>query len=314
MRFRLVEPADLPACRSLLNPALRLGRRVLDRLPGIWRALAVCGTFSVIEDPIKPHPDCIMGFGASVFVSDRFVEGFVADRRSYLDAALYQRIIDGPSPVLSEAEIRAANSGDGLNLVVLSYGLRDHDLTNPVTQRVLQMGSTAFYALHAGYKIKTIVNEVFGQAAAHYMKAGGFHPQETTAPPAPGMVEHERPHLFALRREWVEPGAVDSLAALFFPAEPRIGFSPAEQRVLAHALLNRSDAEIAEHLGLSGDGIKKTWRRVYDRVSGRLPYLIADEHKPGAAGRSTEKRRHVLDYLRTHPEEVRPSRRPPTRT
>lgn len=225
MRFRLVEPRDFPTCRALLNPALRLSHRVVDRLPTLWRALALFGTFSIVEDPIKPHPDSIQGFGASAFVSDQFVDEFLAARRSYLDAALYERMIDGPSPVLSEGQVAEANAGDGLNLVVLNYGLRDHDLSNPSTQRVLQLGTTAFYTLHAGCRIKAILNEVFSDEAAKYMKAGG------------------------------------------------------------------------------------TWRRIYDRVSRRLPYLIADERKAGGVGRSTEKRRHVLEHVRAHPEEVRPIRR-----
>src|SRR4029079_7455052 len=104
----------------------------------------------VVEDPIKPYPDSIQGFGASVFVSDPFVDEFLAARRNYLDAALYERMIDGPSPVLSETQVADANAGEGLNLVVLNYGLRDHDISNPSTQRVLQLGTTAFYSLHAG--------------------------------------------------------------------------------------------------------------------------------------------------------------------
>ena len=309
MRFRLVEPRDFPTCRSLLNPALRLSRRVLERLPTLWRALALFGTFSIVEDPIKPHPDSIQGFGASAFVSDQFVDEFFAARRSYLDAALYERMIDGPSPVLSEAQVAEANSGAGLNLVVLNYGLRDHDLSNPSTQRVLQVGTTAFYTLHAGYGINTILNEVYSDAAAQYMKAGGFQLQDTAGPSARASGDGRAPLLFALRREWVQRGVIDPLSALFYPTPPQIGFSPSEQRVLVHALLNLSDADIAERLGLSLDGVKKTWRRIYDRVSRRLPYLIADEHKSAGAGRSTEKRRHVLDHLRAHPEEVRPIRR-----
>ena len=307
MRFRLVEPRDFPTCQTLLNPALRLSRRVFERLPTLWRALALFGTFSVVEDPIKPHPDSVQGFGASVFVADQFVDEFLAARRNYLDAALYEAMLGRTSPVMSEAQVAEANAGEGLNLVVLNYGLRDHDLSNPSTQRVLQLGTTAFYTLHAGYKIKTILNEVFSDESAQYMKAGGFHLLETASVGASS--DGPTPRLFALRREWVQRGVIDPLSALFYPSQPQIGFSPAEQRVLVHALLNRSDAEIAEQLGLSVDGVKKTWRRIYDRVSRRLPYLIADDRKSGGGGRSTEKRRHVLEHLRAHPEEVRPVRR-----
>jgi hypothetical protein len=307
MRFRLAETRDLSVCRSLLNPALNLGRRTLEKLPSIWRALAVFGTFSIVEDPIKTYPDSIEGFGASVFVDDGFVDEFMGERRNYLDAAVYERILSGRSPVLSQAELADANAGDGLNIVVLNYGLRSHDLSDPMTQRVLQVGSAAFYSLHSGYRLKMMLNEVFGPTAAEYMKAGGFRLQETMSNTR--TAADQTPHLFALRREWVQPGAIDTLSFLFHTPRPQIGFSAAEQRVLVQALLNRSDAEIAERLGLSVDGVKKTWRRIYDRVSRRLPYLIADTRKESGSGRSTEKRRHVLDHLRAHPEEVRPNSR-----
>jgi hypothetical protein len=299
MRFRLVEPRDFATCRALLNPALRLSHRTVQQLPAIWRKLATIGTFSVVEDPIKPYPACIEGFGASVFVDDRFVDEFLGQERNYLDAALYERIVGGVSPVLPPKQIAEANSGEGLNLVVLSFGLRDHDLSSPVTQRVVQMGNTAFYALHAGFKLKTILNEVFSAPAADYMKAGGFRLQTGSS----------SPYLFVLRRAWIQPGVIHTLSSLFYPSRPQIGFSPSEQRVLVHALLNESDAEIARRLGLSLDGVKKTWRRIYDRVSRRFPYLVADERKSDG-GRSSEKRRHVLEHVRAHPEEVRPTIRP----
>jgi len=296
MRFRLVDPRDFATCRSMLHPALGLSQRTLQQLPAIWRKLAAFGTFSIVEDPLKPYPACIEGFGASVFVDNRFVEEFLAQERNQLDAALYERIMRGPSPVLPPKEVAAANSGEGLNLVVLNFGLRDYDLSNPVTQRVLQIGSTAFYALHSGFRFKTILNEVFSTGAADYMKAGGFRLHR-----ASGAL-----YLFALRRAWVQPGVIDTLSSLFHPPAPQIGFSPSEQRVLAHALLNQTDAEIARRLGLSLDAVKKTWRRIYDRISTRFPYLVADHRKPDG-GRSSEKRRYVLEHVRAHPEEVRPT-------
>src|SRR5690349_13670849 len=91
--------------------------------------------------------------------------------------------------------------------------------------------------------------------AAQYMKAGGFHLQNATTEPT-GDGDRAAPRLFALRREWVQPGVINPLSSLFHPAVPQIGFSRAEQRVLTHALLNRTDADIAAQLGLSLDAVK----------------------------------------------------------
>src|SRR5204863_484366 len=99
----------------------------------------------------------------------------------HLDAAVYDRIVSGRSPVLSPAEIAAANAVESLNVVVLNFGLRRHDIADLHTQRVLQTASAAFYFLHSGYHLKTLLNEVFGTVAATYMEAGGFRRCETAA-------------------------------------------------------------------------------------------------------------------------------------
>jgi hypothetical protein len=305
MRFRLIEKRDYDTCRSLLHPALGLSARVLDNIVDIWDELSAAGTFAVIEDPARRHPDSIQGFGSTAFVSDAFVDAFVESGRSHLDAEVYDAIVDGRSPVLSAAEIARANGGRGVSVAVFSFGLRNHDIADTHTQRVLQLGSAAFFFTHGGYRLNVLLNEVFGEAGARYMEAGGFRRLRSGARPS-GAEDHQ-PILFMLRRDWVEAGAVHPLSFLFHTEPPLIGFSSAEQRVLTHALLNRPDPEIAACLGLTLDAVKKTWRRIYERVSRRVPYLIhGNERAAGAEHRTLEKRRHLLEYLRTHLEEVRP--------
>jgi DNA-binding CsgD family transcriptional regulator len=307
MRFRPVDKKDLATCRALLHPGLGLSRRVIDRIVDIWSDLLPLATFSIVDDPSRPHPESIQGFGASAFVTDAFAEEFFSRPRNYLDAALYERILDGQSPVLSIPQIARANAADGVNLVVLNFGLRNHDIGDAQTQRVLQGGTTAFFALHAGYRIKSVLNEVFGARAAHYMEAGGFRPLVVVSGDDTHAAADDRPHLFGMRREWIEPAAVHPFSSLFHTARPQIGFSAAEQRVLVRALMNQPDPEIAASLGLSVDAVKKTWRRIYERVSRRIPFLIRDgERAAGGERRTVEKRRYLIEYLRTHLEEVRP--------
>jgi hypothetical protein len=81
--------------------------------------------------------------------------------------------------------------------------------------------------------------------------------------------------------------------------------------VLARAVLDDSDEEIARELGLSIAAVKKIWRRVHERVDDTDPDLsVANENKPGFT-RGKEKRRNLIRYLRYHLEELRPTVRPP---
>jgi DNA-binding CsgD family transcriptional regulator len=183
-------------------------------------------------------------------------------------------------------------------------------MTNERARRVAQAGSAAFYFTHAGYRIKVLANEVFGDDEARYMEAGGFHLIDDFRNPSRldlANVPADRwPYLFALRKEWIAPGAVNQLALLFHPLTPELGLSPSEQAVLLRALLNESDRQIADESGITADAVKKTWRRLYERMTLTAPHVLGAEAPGQAPGRSTEKRRHLLEYMRTHPEELRP--------
>jgi hypothetical protein len=50
------------------------------------------------------------------------------------------------------------------------------------------------------------------------------------------------------------------------------------------------------------------WRTIFNRAGSRLPELFPDHQQVNAGNteRGKEKRRHLLAYLREHPEELRP--------
>jgi len=101
---------------------------------------------------------------------------------------------------------------------------------------------------------------------------------------------------------------VNPPAQLFFAPAPRIGFSTTERRVLERALLNQSDEAIARGLSTTEDAVKKTWRNIHERVDRNASYLLPERHRASAGARGQEKRRHLLEYLRVHLEELRPPR------
>jgi|SRR5579884_1153767 len=314
LRFRFPRREDLPHLMELLPKGFRASDAVRRQLVPLWGRLlaAEARSFTVIEDLERPHPESIEGFGLSLFVTDRFFEEFCAAPRPYIPALCYERMLAGDAIVLAEDQIRAANSAGGLSIISLDFGLRNYDLSDARTTQVLMAGSSAFYFFHAGYRIRAIANEVYGAQSARYMQAGGFRLARDYQRESPAAFEHlspeEYPYLFLLRREWMQPAVIHPLSQLFSVPAPRIRFSRSERRVLEGALLNESDSQMASRLGVSLSGIKKTWQNIYARTQRQIPSLMPAGEGTSERSRGIEKRRHLLDYLRLHLEELRPIR------
>ena len=98
-----------------------------------------------------------------------------------------------------------------------------------------------------------------------------------------------------------------STSLLFHALPPRFALSASAQRILERAMLLHSDEEIAGQLEISVDAVKKTWRAIYQRVDNVAPRMFGSVVRASnPSHRSSERRRHLLDYLRTHLEELRP--------
>jgi hypothetical protein len=264
---------------------------------------------SVVEDPDLPPQDGIQMIGVSGFVNDDFARDYLVRPQPGLTNLIYELVLNGKSPLLSEREVAAANSGEGLHLVMLHFSMRNLNLADEHVQHVMVAVNAAFFFFYGGYRLRTAMQEVYGLQAAQYMEAGGFHiVKEFDRLKGRGVAGavHDNSFLLLLRREDVQPSVVNPLSFLFYPVPPRIHFSPAERRLLELALLNQSDAEIGEDLGISLETVKKTWRRIYERAAKVTPQLFSGGLSASTT-RGAEKRRHLLDYLRIHLEELRPS-------
>src|SRR5215204_1734578 len=177
---------------------------------------------------------------------------------------------------------------------------------------MVSKGTPMIRLTHAGYHIRRILQEAYGPQQMGFLKAGGFlvksdygeYYADSARPlPAPD----ERPFLAGLDREDPEsrlPGS--ALSSLFQAQVPRFHFSSAEQRVLARAIMDEADADVAEALGVSGDAIKKIWRRIYERVAAVDHDLLGGGLERSAVVRGKEKRRRLVRYIRYHLEELRP--------
>jgi hypothetical protein len=92
---------------------------------------------------------------------------------------------------------------------------------------------------------------------------------------------------------------------VFLYREPTLGLTPTEQELLAFALKGYSDEAIADRLSISPAAVKKRWANVFIRFADRQ-LLPASSNGKADQTRGPQKRHKVLDFLRGHPEELRP--------
>ena len=289
----------------------RYGSAIADLRPAWLRVVAgqaFCGT-TVIEE-VEGSRVRMLGIGATVFVSDDFVRELKTPPFFWIGPELVRRMGRGDSPLLSEKQVREANSRGGLNLAVWHASIRGEDMKRVEVWNVMM---AAFLKDHRGYLVKELVAHAECVGQAQGMRISGSHLWNgTDGRYSESWGENfdnllRTPHIIGITRELALTGALSWIGSLFLYQPPQCGFRSSEQRLLLAALEGGTDEELSESLGISLDTVKKTWRLIYERVTACRPEMIpgnsaADYGTP----RGKEKKQHLLAYLRERPEELRP--------
>src|ERR1700722_1275996 len=345
LRFRPMQPKDIRECAEIIKAHPVIGPRygrAIHELHSAWALLIgrEAMTTAVYEE-FDGAAVRKCGVAVCLFVHQQFMREVKTPPLFWLGAELVKRITSGRSPVLTDREVREANSSEGLNLIVwealpcLDFAQRS-DLFHLMIE--------AFREVHRGFRL----NEMITSQAESVdrlkwaVDAGGlfWDPAKARYVNSPNKNAEEfvrKPHIVGITRE-VESARLGSwVGTLFDYLSPRFGFSPSEQRMLLAALTGQSgtDEELSEALGVSLPTIKKMWLSVYCRMADVQPKTIRDSTRSGMAvgdsarsgtsvrgsvpsmavrdsarsampGRGKEKRRRLLTYLRDHPEELRP--------
>lgn len=307
LRFREMEPRDFNVCLSLLQGRDHYSPEALAALPEIWRQWLIGGAVSasVMELRNGSAAPKIVQFGMSVFVTNQFMTEARTGGAPHLGVDLIRRVRAERSPVLNLDAIRAANSGAGLNLIVCHFGVSAEELTPDQELLLVNRMPESFFLLHEGYNFQEILQEYYDVRFVQFCLAAGFLRRKGLADSSPQVVGITREEATA------NPGAY--VARLFPYSVPRFFFNYGEQKVLLQALVGRNDEDIAVTLDVALSTVKKRWTAMYERVSGQLPEMLPVVGSPAGLPlqkRGQEKRRHLLAYLRQHPEELRPSLTP----
>jgi DNA-binding NarL/FixJ family response regulator len=264
-----------------------------------------------VYENLQDSPPRLVGIGCSAIVSDDFLREAKTPPFFWIGPEITRRIRRGQSPLLSDKQVREANSNGGVNIAVWEGAVSIRDINRA---EVSNSFLSTFIELHRGFQLKEIIGQgSTDDALAAVLRVGYLFISSVdgryteTIDKTPNDLIRE-PHMTGLSRELARMGSWASILFMYEP--PRFGFSPSEQRLLLTALLGGTDEDLADDLGVSLSAVKKAWHSIYNRVSARDPDLApavtpTDE---GITERGRMKKQRLIAYLHDHPEELRPAR------
>jgi hypothetical protein len=316
LQHRPMRPKDVAECARIIaaHPVIgpRYGSAIAELRPA-WLRLLDCEAkrASIVEEVDGSHAT-ICFVGVSVFVGEEFVRELKSPPLFWIGPELAKRIVQGDSPLLSDRQVREANSCGGLTMVTWEGCIRpEFEKHLEIHRRILNM----FIEEHRGYLWKEAIASqlesvgrlqwtidtgglLWNPERGRYMKSLDKDPREII----------RKPHIVGVTRD-IEHGRPGTwVGAIFDYHPPQIGFSRGEQRLLLSALSGGTDEEVSDDLDVSVFTVKNTWRSIYNRAAACMPELFLEPPHVDVriSERGKEKKRHLLTYLRDHPEELRP--------
>lgn len=300
LQGRPLSHADLASLDSLVPDWLEIDQGVRASLPAIWTRLLGQPGFNgdVIEDLRRPVGQRVVGFGTSIALDRHWLLKLQDAPPERVSAKVYESLRNGTFAPPDDKALGRMNAQGEVAFLVLHYHQLLSDLENPDTVEVLGVAMDLFRASHSGFRLSALYQEGIGDQGA-YLESMGFRRLTNRGNGAP--------ELFGLTRQHAQrmlPGSPVRDAFQFTP--PQFSFSGSERRLLRLATSQMSDEQIGLEVGLSGHSIKKLWRGIYQRSVAVMPDLFEEGAGLELGTRGPEKRRPLLQYLRQHPEELRP--------
>ncbi|MGB6545523.1 MAG: hypothetical protein WBE97_07845 [Candidatus Acidiferrales bacterium] len=315
-----MRPKDVRECVEIVAAHPITGPRYANSLGDLrtaWlRLLSSDGfcsamVFEDVEEGSGRARSRMAGIGVTVCVSGDFLREVKTPPFFWIGPELAKRVARGDSPLLSEKQLREANSGSGLNLMVWHACIRMEAIKRV---EVWQELMTTFLDEHRGFLFSCIAVQADSLEHLEGIRNTGGR----LLKPASGRYEDfegknlgeiiSEPHILGLTRQTALEQLGSWIGLLFVHEPPRFGFSRSEQRLLLAALAGGTDEELSEQLGIALSTTKKMWRSVYHRVAAINPELIPnDSREDGVTSkRGKSKKQRLMTYLRDHREELRP--------
>ncbi len=301
---RTTRPEDLAQCLAIIREGFLYDDAARADLRSLWLDLITrdIGRSAVVFEASDPGRVLVFGMSAAIDAA-RFT-AIVTEPAPFVARALLEQWRSGDNPFLDEAAFARANAGDGLYFFLLPNGVSP-TLDPGHFPAALSVLSGEFIVQHAGCNIAGLVHEALGVPPEFALHLGVT---VTEYGPAHASLVAQIPqelapaYVISMTREDARryPGnlALNQVFLRFTP--PRCVLPTQGRRLLRFALEGLPDERIAKILNVAPTTLKKRWAEIYaamEPVTGIAPGL-------GNGQRGAEMRRHVLRYVREHPEEL----------
>ena len=158
VRSRAMRPGDVREAAKIIaaDPVVgpRYGTAITDLGP-VW--LQVLGSEAiravVIEDSTEGNVE-IVGVGISVFVSDGFLHEVKTPPFFWAGPEITKRVMRGTSPLLTDKQVRRANSNGGLNVMVWEGVVQGGNQCRPEAHHCML---SSFVEQHRGFLLKKLL-------------------------------------------------------------------------------------------------------------------------------------------------------------
>jgi hypothetical protein len=300
---RTTQPEDINQCLDSVRDRFVYSDHQLQNLRAMWLALlsSDIARSAVVIDESEPRR--ILAFGISAPVKQSRFDEIFRDHSPFITRTLLEEWLSAQNPFLDEREYASANGSGGLNVFTLNNGISEVVPENAFAI-VLSKLTETFVTQYAGCNLKSTAHESFGV------------PREFAIDLGLSWIEHSELHkhllvdcppdrrpsiVFVSREQAVKHPGNLTLNTLFLRFTPPIfSFDPIERRLLRFAIEGESDLRISDLLHMAPRTLKARWAKIYltmERATG--------VSSGGSLGRrGVEARRHVLRYIRQHPEEL----------
>jgi hypothetical protein len=241
--------------------------------------------------------DDVVAFAVAGLATPPFTAALLTVREPYSKALAFREIQAGREVLHPDLdrnpELAAREAGDtGLHLHFFEFHYIES--TSPTESLRLRTAlGLGFYERYAGMRLRLLTFECAGNEWIEESYRNGLHIHN--AFPAQGERD-VRTLLMGVDREQAILSGNAWLFNMFAPGRPRLPLSHTQRRILFHARAGLSDDEIAARVFLSPKSMKTVWDRIYEVFATSVPQIFE--------GRA--KRRMVMDYVRSNPEEVWP--------